>query len=233
MHHASCEASRAPSPTPLLGDVPLGFALRCLLQHSTNRQTEAGPTTMRRVILALNIGAALLAVVIPGARDAVAQWLPPDQALYVWKGRRLMVLREGEKIVRRFDIVLGTDPNDPKLLRGDNRTPEGTYFVTEKKTRSAYRRFLGLNYPNITDAERALQHSLISQEEWADILFANLRGVTPPWNTLLGGRIGIHGYGDRPELKIDWTQGCIAVRNDDIDFLFDRVRLGARVLIKE
>lgn len=156
-----------------------------------------------------------------------------DQALYVWKRRRLMVLREGDHIVRRFDIGLGLQPNDPKVRQGDNRTPEGTYYVREKKTQPSFRRFIGLSYPNVTDADRGLQRSLINQEEWADIFYANLRGVTPPWRTRLGGRIGIHGYGDRPELVVDWTQGCIAVRNDDIEYLFERIRLGTPVHIKD
>ena len=187
--------------------------------------------SLRRVgyalIVAFSLGLASLA-----AHDAAADWTS-EQELYVWKGRRLMVLREDDQIVRRFEIVLGVDPGDPKLYQGDNRTPEGTYFVSEKKSFSAYRRFLGLSYPNVSDAERGLYRSLISQDEWADILFANLRGVTPPWNTRLGGRIGIHGYGDRPELNVDWTQGCIAVRNDDIDYLFHRIRIGTPVHIKE
>jgi murein L,D-transpeptidase YafK len=156
-----------------------------------------------------------------------------DQALYVWKRRRLMVLREGDQIVRRFEIGLGTQPDSPKLRRGDNRTPEGTYYVREKKTQSSYHRFIGLSYPNVGDADRGLQTNLISQEEWADIFFANLRGVSPPSSTGLGGRIGIHGYGTRPQIVVDWTQGCIAVRNDDIDYLFDRVRIGTPVHIKE
>ena len=173
-----------------------------------------------------------LAVVLLAAYATPASSYP-DQALYVWKSRRLMVLREGGQIVRRFEVALGIDPEDPKMRRGDNRTPEGTYYVREKKTQSSFRRFLGLSYPNVSDAERGLDQSLISQEEWADIFFANLRGRTPPWTTRLGGRIGIHGYGDRPELYVDWTQGCIAVRNDDIEYLYEHIRLGTPVHIKE
>jgi murein L,D-transpeptidase YafK len=182
------------------------------------------------------IGTAAVAVtvaLVAGHSVGAARSSPNDQALYIWKGRRLMVLREGGQIVRRFDVVLGMDPEDPKVQRGDNRTPEGTYFVREKKTQSSFRRFLGLSYPNVTDADRGLDRSLISQEEWADIFFANLRGRTPPWTTRLGGRIGIHGYGDRPELFVDWTQGCIAVRNDDIEYLYQRVEIGTPVHIKE
>lgn len=185
----------------------------------------------------VRFGAAVLVGVVVSllATQSVstARSAPGDQALYIWKGRRLMVLREAGQIVRRFDVVLGIDPDLPKVRQGDNRTPEGTYYVREKKTQSSFRRFLGLSYPNVADAERGLDRRLISQEEWADILFANLYGRTPPWTTRLGGRIGIHGYGDRPELSVDWTQGCIAVRNDDIEYLYQRVELGTPVHIKE
>lgn len=194
---------------------------------------KRGVMRVPKGIIAFAISSAVLAVSMIAAQHAAAEWTPPEQELYIWKGRRLMVLREGDEIVRRFDVVLGIDPDDPKVRQGDNRTPEGTYFVSEKKTQSSFRRFLGLSYPNVSDAERGLYRSLISQEEWADILFANLRGTTPPWTTRLGGRIGIHGYGDRPELNVDWTQGCIAVRNDDIEYLFHRIRVGTRVHIKE
>jgi lipoprotein-anchoring transpeptidase ErfK/SrfK len=157
-------------------------------------------------------------------------WSHSDQAIYIWKSRRLMVLREGGQIVRRFEVALGIDPEDPKMFRGDNRTPEGTYFIREKKTQSSFRRFLGLSYPNVTDAERGLNQSMISQEEWADIFFANMRGRTPPWTTRLGGRIGIRTVIAQ---LVDWTKGCIAVRNDDIEYLYERVQLGTPVHIKE
>lgn len=180
-------------------------------------------------------GAVAIAVSVSllAGRGTSAGWSAPDQALYIWKSRRLMVLREDGQVVRRFEVALGIDPGDPKVRRGDNRTPQGTYYVREKKTQSSFRRFLGLSYPNVADADRGLNRSLISQEEWADIFFANVRGRTPPWTTNLGGRIGIHGYGDRPELSVDWTQGCIAVRNADIEYLFHRVRLGTPVHIKD
>lgn len=188
---------------------------------------------MARMIRLVGTAAMVAGLCLVSGRDATAGWAPPDQAIYIWKSRRLMVLREGGQVVRRFEVALGIDPQDPKVRRGDNRTPEGTYYVREKKTQSSFRRFLGLSYPNVADADRGLNRRLISQEEWADIFFANLRGRTPPSTTLLGGRIGIHGYGDRPELNVDWTQGCIAVRNDDIDYLFNRVRIGTPVHIKD
>lgn len=156
-----------------------------------------------------------------------------ELTLRVWKARREMWLEDGGQTLKKFTIALGKDPGSSKLLRGDGRTPEGTYYICEKRPQSRFRRFLGISYPNLDDAERAYAERLISADEWADIFFANLQQTTPPWSTAMGGRVGIHGYGGRPLLPIDWTEGCIAVSDADIDYLYDRVPLGTRVTISE
>lgn len=179
------------------------------------------------------------AVVLGGAVLWAAQaWpsRPSDQdkpAIHVWKSRRLMQLQEGDRVLRTFPIALGKNPNASKLFSGDGRTPEGRYYICEKRPHSRFHRFLGISYPNIEDAERAYTARLISADEWADIFFANLRQTVPPWSTALGGRVGIHGYGGREEIPIDWTEGCIAVSDADIDYLYDLVPLGTPVIISD
>ena len=153
--------------------------------------------------------------------------------IHVSKARHEMRLQEGERIVRTFDVALGTNPTAAKLLRGDNRTPEGRYYICEKRPQSRFHRFLGISYPNIDDAERAFAVHLISADEWAAIFFANLRQTTPPWQTAMGGQVGIHGYGGREPVPVDWTEGCIAVSDADIEYLYDRVPLGTRVVISD
>jgi murein L,D-transpeptidase YafK len=153
--------------------------------------------------------------------------------IHVWKARHEMWLQEGEHIVRTFEVSLGTNPIAAKLLRGDNRTPEGRYYICEKRPQSRFRHFLGISYPNIDDAERAFTAQLISADEWAAIFFANLRQTTPPWQTAMGGHVGIHGYGGHAPVPADWTEGCIAVSDADIDYLYDRVPLGTRVIISD
>jgi hypothetical protein len=154
--------------------------------------------------------------------------------LEVWKTPRKMELRNASGgLEATYAIVLGTQPKEAKRVQGDNRTPVGRYYVSEKLERSRFRRFLGLSYPNVDDAERGYWERMIDSRQWADIFLANLRGDVPPWNTRLGGRVGIHGFGGRPELPIDWTQGCIAVPDDDIEYLFHRVPVGTPVIIHE
>jgi murein L,D-transpeptidase YafK len=149
----------------------------------------------------------------------------------VWKGRHEMWLEDGDRIVKRFRVALGKNPTVGKLSRGDGRTPQGTYYICEKRRRSRFHRFLGISYPNVDDAERAFAERLITADQWADIFFANVEHTIPPWSTAMGGRVGIHGYGGRAPVPVDWTDGCIAVSDADIDYLYDRVPLGTRVVI--
>lgn len=152
-------------------------------------------------------------------------------SIHVRKRERALELRDDGRVIRRFPIRLGARPDAPKRVSGDYRTPVGTYYIREKRSQSRFRRFLGLSYPSIDDADRGLDHGLIDQEQWADIFFANLDGRMPPADTRLGGLIGIHGYGGRPELPSDWTKGCIAVSDAAIDEIFSYVEVGTPVVI--
>jgi murein L,D-transpeptidase YafK len=159
--------------------------------------------------------------------------VPSPYRLEVAKGAREMRLWEGERLIRRFRIALGKQPNGAKEYRGDGRTPVGRYYIGDKRPSRRFHKFLALSYPNLADAERGFQRQLIGQEAWADILFAHLEQALPPQNTLLGGGVGIHGYGNRPELPVDWTEGCIAVSNDEIDYLYETLPVGTPVEIRD
>jgi hypothetical protein len=187
-----------------------------------------GAMWVRRLLAFVLAVGCSVAIVVP----AWSFGPPTSLSLHIWKGRREMILQRGDHVVRRFRVVLGSNPKDDKLRRGDGRTPEGRYFISEKKPHSPFHRFLAINYPNYDDAERALRQHLITGNEWADIFFANLRRTTPPASTPLGGRVGIHGFGNRPLVPLDWTEGCIAVSNDDIDYLYSIVSIGTPVVIE-
>jgi murein L,D-transpeptidase YafK len=158
---------------------------------------------------------------------------PASPVIEVWKADRRMELREGGVMLRQFRIALGSQPRFGKEVQGDGRTPVGRYYISIKKPESRFHRFLGLSYPNEDDADRGYRRGLIDATEWASIFFANLRGDQPPASTILGGRVGIHGYGGRPYLPIDWTEGCIAVSDDDIEYLYTHTAVGTPVLIHE
>jgi len=144
-----------------------------------------------------------------------------------------MELFRGDKLVRSFSIVLGSDPRESKRTQGDGRTPVGEYVIQEKHPSARFHLFLGLNYPNIDDAERGYNEGLIDPNQWVDIFFANSRRQLPPSNTRLGGQIGIHGFGERPLIPVDWTKGCVAVSNEEIEYLYSNVPLGTPVIIRD
>jgi murein L,D-transpeptidase YafK len=153
--------------------------------------------------------------------------------IHIRKARHEMWLQEGDRILRKFRVALGTNSTARKLLRGDHRTPEGHYYICEKRPQSRFHRFLGISYPNVDDAERAFAAHLISADDWAALFFATLRRTTPPSQTALGGHVGIHGYGGHEPVPFDWTAGCIAVSDADIDYLYDHVPIGTRVIISD
>ena len=158
--------------------------------------------------------------------------VPGRPTIEIWKSQRKMELRYGTYVDRTFSVMLGRAPRLAKEERGDYRTPVGRYFIAYKKP-SRFDRFLGISYPNIEDAERGYQRGLLSADQWADIYFANLTYNPPTSRTPLGGMVGIHGFGDREYMPIDWTEGCIAVSNDEIEYLYQIVPVGTPVTIHE
>jgi murein L,D-transpeptidase YafK len=146
--------------------------------------------------------------------------------LIVSKSKRSLEFKEGS-VSHVFPIGLGSAPFGPKSIQGDRKTPEGTYYVTRKNPRSQFYLSLGISYPNLQDAKTGLRAGLISKNEYASIETANKERKLPPQGTRLGGDIFIHGGG----ASSDWTWGCIALNNEDMDFLFAHVAVGDEVTI--
>jgi murein L,D-transpeptidase YafK len=145
-------------------------------------------------------------------------------------------IKKGEKTLEVInDIAIGQGGAGFKMHRGDNITPYGIYRIGWIGEKSNFRRFFGLNYPSAEDAEKALQQGVINQATYDSIITAHRYHQVPPQNTPLGGRIGIHGLG-RADAKIhktmNWTHGCIALTNGQIDHLSQWVDTGTVVKIK-
>ena len=147
--------------------------------------------------------------------------------LEVYKARRELLLFDGERLIGSYCVALGTNPGPPKEVEGDRATPEGTYFICDKNPFSEFYLSLGISYPGPQDAERGLKAGLISKEEYDAILAAAALGIRPPWKTPLGGEIFVHGEG----AGRDWTRGCIAVDNSDIEELYRLVPLNTPITI--
>lgn len=136
-----------------------------------------------------------------------------DTVVVVKSRRRMMLLKDGE-VVRSYEVALGKEPVGPKVRRGDRRTPEGSYLLDRRNRSSRFYRAIHISYPNKADLERA----------------RNL-GVTP------GGDIMIHGLprgmervGELHALD-DWTNGCIAVTNAEMDDIWRLVANGTPIEI--
>ena len=153
---------------------------------------------------------------------------PPASTPYnvkVFKSeRRLVLYREGDEI-GAWPIALNGAEGDKQVM-GDGKTPEGRFIVVDKAP-SQFHRWLGLNYPNLEDAWRGRRDGKITWLEFWRLRVENLNGRYPHGSSSLGGAIGIHGGGNRP----DWTLGCIALSNSDVDFLYQMVPLGTVVEI--
>jgi murein L,D-transpeptidase YafK len=128
-----------------------------------------------------------------------------------------------------YRIALGTSPIGAKAREGDRGTPEGRYYICTKNKNSRFHLSLGLSYPNEDDALAGLNSKLIDEKTYTRICTAIRNRKQPPWNTALGGEIMIHGCGT----STDWTWGCIALENPDIETLFKVLELGTIVLIEK
>lgn len=151
---------------------------------------------------------------------------PADYLIEVHKRQRQLALFEKGQLRYTFRIALGFDPQGTKKWQGDGRTPEGEFRTLLKNPKSKFYRSVLINYPLSFDAERAFAASRIDKAARDQILRAHERGGIPSQATALGGDIYIHGGGSSQ----DWTAGCIALDNRDMDLIF-ALPVGVRVRI--
>ena len=163
----------------------------------------------------------------------------PPYDIEIQKSEQVLLVKHGDTVERTYHIALGRGGHGDKRMHGDNRTPVGVYRIADFNHNSRFYMFMHLNYPNVKDAFWGYKNHLISEDEFNRILSALRRGALPPQTTALGGSIGIHGIGELTEEKLrihrsaNWTEGCIAMTNAEIDELRRYVGVGTRVEIKE
>ena len=140
---------------------------------------------------------------------------PEVTQVVVNKGARQMLLLHGNTVLKAYRIGLGNEPIGHKQFEGDGKTPEGRYVLDYRKADSAFYKALHVSYPNAQD-----------------LAAARARGVNP------GGLIMIHGQKNGLgwlaflSQRFDWTQGCIALRNEHMDILWRLTPLGTPVDIR-
>jgi hypothetical protein len=174
------------------------------------------------------------------AKGHTKGWVATDAVSDVWllvsKKKRAVYVYRGTELLRRYDADVGRTPEGDKVRRAARyerehyRTPEGAFFVCTKNPNSEFYRALVLNYPTERHAERGLAEGLISQEEYAAIVKADLSFQAPPMSTPLGGLIEIHGNGSGRGFAR--TRGCVALKDIHMDQLWDLVHVGTPVLVE-
>ena len=162
-----------------------------------------------------------------------------DALTNVWlrisKSSQTLFVYRGQHLIERIPTDLGYNFFSDKERRGSLadpdhwRTPEGEFYVAGKNAQSRYHKAFVLNYPNGEDAERGFEDGLITKEQFDAITAAERRFDMPPMNTALGGWIEIHGNGTGT--RTNWTQGCVAIQNVQMDRLWDIIEIGTPVLI--
>ena len=159
-----------------------------------------------------------------------------DVWLLVDTTARKIEVKKGQLTLETLrEIAIGRGGAGLKTHRGDNITPYGNYRIGWIGERSSFRKFFGLTYPSAEDAEKAFRKGIIDRLTYDRIVTAHQFNQIPPQNTPLGGQIGIHGLGNadiRIHQTFDWTHGCIALTNTQIDHLSQLVDTGTVVKIK-
>jgi len=147
-------------------------------------------------------------------------------------------LYEESVLIKNYRVSFGKSVHTPKSRAGDKATPVGVYKICKIDTVSKYHKFFQINYPNLEDATNALRKGWISQKEFNDIKFQYYYEGCTRFNNILGGNIGIHGIGELDYVfknlpfVFNWTNGSIAMSNENIDELYSVIKIGTEVDIK-
>jgi murein L,D-transpeptidase YafK len=158
--------------------------------------------------------------------------------LVIWKSQYTLTLYKGNTPVKTYRAVFGKGYRDgDKQMTGDKRTPEGEFYVCTMNHSKRFYKFMGLSYPGVKHAEYGLRDNIITPNEYALIKKAIEERQQPPWDTRLGGAVGIHGrmlddaVSPQALSRQNWTDGCVALDNADMDELYSVVSLGTPVTI--
>jgi len=189
----------------------------------TNRSSErltfrfpatAGPWIILIVLLVFVSGRPAFATELAMLEPMDSQGVPEVSEVIVRKEERRLYLLDGDEVIRSYRIGLGDNPSGHKLYEGDERTPEGSYTLDWRNSNSDFYKSIHISYPNEEDRELA--------SAW---------GLNP------GGSIMIHGLPNDSEglefayLGLDWTDGCIAVSNQEMDEIWQLVSDGTPIRI--
>jgi murein L,D-transpeptidase YafK len=169
---------------------------------------------LKKAILVIIVVTGLLAVCPAAPMVWSAENLQADRVL-VLKAKRKMILYRGDTIIAAYKIALGRSPKGHKTKRGDGKTPEGKYTISGRNPKSSFHLSLRISYPRPQDVTKAGE---LGVDPGGDIMIHGL----PPKYAFLGS---LHRL-------VDWTEGCIAVTNEEIENIWKMVPVGTPIEIK-
>ncbi|TQV78770.1 L,D-transpeptidase family protein [Exilibacterium tricleocarpae] len=143
-----------------------------------------------------------------------AAWSDAD-LVKVDKSERKMYLLSGAKVIKEYHISLGANPAGHKQQEGDEKTPEGSYTLDYKKEDSSFYRAMHISYPNETDKK-----------------LAQAKGVSPGGFVMVHGQRNWLGWLAPIAQSFDWTNGCIAITNSEMDEFMSLVKTGTEIQIE-
>lgn len=133
----------------------------------------------------------------------------------VIKGEHKLQLWADDKMLHEFHVVFGGSPQGHKTQEGDKKTPEGRYILDYKKSDSAYYKAIHISYPNAQD-----------------IAQAKARGVSPGGQIMIHGQPNGLGWNHLVTQRFNWTNGCVALSNADMDVVWSLVKVGTPIQIQ-
>jgi murein L,D-transpeptidase YafK len=146
---------------------------------------------------------------------AGAHALEKADLVLVKKGEKKLFLISAGKPFKEFRIALGPIPRGPKISAGDQRTPEGDYILDRKNEKSHFYKAIHISYPNAFDRERAAQ-----------------LGVSPGGSIMIHGQPNVQTWPEDVTQAFNWTNGCIAVTDSQMDEIWDAVDAGTPIKIQ-
>jgi murein L,D-transpeptidase YafK len=181
----------------------------------TNSERHAMNKVRGKIGVGLGVVFFAVLIAIGGTRSQAPTPQNSVDEIVILKSARTMSLESGGRVLKTYKVALGRQPVGAKDREGDHKTPEGEYTVDAKNPQSDYHLALHLSYPNDADRDHARSH-----------------GVSPGSDIEIHGLPKEYGWIGAGHRLMDWTDGCIAVTNAQIEEIFGMVPVGTRVEIK-
>ena len=159
---------------------------------------------MKKIIL-------IVLLLIPSVSFAVEK----ANSILVMKSESKLYLMNDSKTLKKYHVAFGANPKGHKLQEGDERTPEGKYILDYKNERSSFYKAIHISYPNDEDKKRAKE-----------------KGIRPGGQIMIHGQKNGFGWLSFIVQRFNWTDGCIALSNGNMDEIWDAVEVGTPIIIK-